>query len=141
MPKPKKPRKPYRPRAVAALPMSFALPASSRVDLQLPPHMILDAFRTGTGDEPGWHTLAAALNIGAVLSRSQPEEVQSAISQALDAIVEVKQRGDETGRWGLSGDQYRIIGAALTLSNEIQDVSTRREIRDAIDIVLKTAGT
>jgi hypothetical protein len=108
-------------------------------NLQLPPHTVLDAFRRGVGDEPGWHTLACALNLGAVLARQQPAEAQAVMSRALEAIVEVRARAAASGRWGVSGDEFRAIGEALTLSNEIQDISTRREIRDALNVVLAEA--
>jgi len=142
MPTSKKPRKRYRPRKLIPgyLPMTFSLPKAAMTNLQLPPHTVLDAFRRGAGDEPGWHTLACAVNIGAVLARTQPNEAQAVMSAALDAIREVQRRGVESGRWGVSGDEFRAIGEALTLSNEIQDISTRREIRDAINVVLETGA-
>jgi hypothetical protein len=139
MPANKKPRKKYKPRPALLRPITYALPKEAMTNLQLPPHVILDAFMRGQGDEPGWHTLTCALNLGAVLSRAQPAEAQAVMSRALDAIVEVKKRGIETGNWGMSGDQYRDIGAALSLSNDMQEASTRREVRDALRIVMRDA--
>jgi hypothetical protein len=139
MPANKKPRKKYKPRPALLRPMIYGLPKEEMTNLQLPPHVTLDAFRRGQGDEPGLHTLIVAVNLGAVLSRAQPADVQSIMSRALDAIVEVKKRGETTGHWGLSGDQFRDIGVALSLSNDLQEASTRREVRAALHIVMKEA--
>lgn len=139
MPTNKKPRKPYRPRKALVRPMVYGIDTESRVNLQLTPHVVLEAFRTGAGDESGWHTLTGMLNVGAVLSRKHPEDVQAIMSRGLDAVVEVKERGLKTGAWGVSGDQFRALADALTLASDLQDTHTRREIRDAINITLATA--
>lgn len=135
----KKPRKAYRPRPALTLPITYALPDSNRTDLQLPPHIILDGFVDGTGTESGCHTLIAAINVGAVLARTEDDETQGILSRALDAIQGVKDRGEDTGRWGMSGDQYRAIAGGLALTSDMQDRKTRREVRDAIDEVRRTA--
>ena len=141
MPTSKKPRKKYRqPREKIVRPIVFALKPEDRVNLQLAPHATLDAFKLGAGDESGWHTLAQAVNFGAVLSRAQPADVQAVMSRALDALVAVRLRFETSGQWGVSGDEYRSLGEALSLANDIQDASTRRELRDALRITLQEAA-
>lgn len=137
MPASKKPRKAYRKRAALMLPMTYALPESNRADLQVTPHMVLESFRLGSGTEVLWHTLAAAINIGSVLARAQSDEVQADMQRARDALLDVQQRGRETGRWGLSGDEFRALGEGLTLTDEMQNASTRRQVRDAIGEVIR----
>lgn len=140
MPSTKKPRKQYKPRPALMLPMTYALPDSNRADLQVTPHMVLESFRLGSGTEVLWHTLAAAINTGSVLARSQSDEVKADMQRARDALLDVQKRGRDTGRWGLSGDQFRALGEGLTLTDEMQNASSRRQVRDAIDEVIRLAA-
>lgn len=132
-------RSSYRPKR-SGIPLVFALSQSMKNDLQLTPLGTLEGFREGTGTEAGAHTLAAAVNLAAVLSREQPEEVQVVASAGLDAIVAIFKRGNETGKWGCSGNEYRAVGTALALGSDLADSSRRREVAVAIQTVLKEAA-
>lgn len=139
----KKPRKPYKRIVIrtteTALPMVFGLPKEAKTDLQLLPHMVLEAFRCGCGSEEGAHTLAAAVNLGSVLARTESSEVQAEFALALDAMHRVMERG-KAGKWGVSGDDLRLIGQALTLSGDMQSQRTKREVCDAICTTYKEAA-
>lgn len=139
----KKPRKPYKRivirTAEISMPVVFGLRDEAKTDLQLLPLMVLDAFRCGCGSEEGAHTLAAAVNLGAVLARKESAEVQAEFDLALDAMHNVMERG-KGGKWGLSGDELRLIGQALTLSGDMQGQRTKREVRDAICATYKEAA-
>lgn len=126
----KKPRKRHKPRP-EQVPIMFALREEQKIDLRLPPQIVLDAFKRGQGDACGANTLAACVNLGAVLSRSQSREVQEVIEAGMDAVSSILKRGSE-GKWGLTGDELKAISEALNLTEEMQDASTRREVRDAI---------
>lgn len=122
------------------LPVIFGLSQSMKNDLALTPLGTLEGFREGTGSEEGAYTLAAAVNLSAVLSREQSAEVRAVASAGLDAIQGVFERGNRTGLWGCSGDQYKAIGAALAIGADMADANTRRDVAKAIKTVLKEAA-
>ncbi|WP_439684846.1 hypothetical protein MNJPNG_04895 [Cupriavidus oxalaticus] len=134
-------RSAYRPKyAPGAMPVTFALSTQMRTDLQLTPMGVLEAFREGTAGEREWHTLAAGINLAAVLSRTQPRDVQTEIEAGMEALLSVRKRGDSTGKWGCSGDEYRAIRLALILGSDMQDASSRRSVRDAIRATIQEGG-
>lgn len=125
------------------IPTIFGMTKAMVNDLQIIPLGILEAFREGTGTEQGWSTLAAAVNVAAVLSRKQPREVQLHIEDGMEALLAIQKRGSERGMWGCSGDEYKAIRLALILGADMQDskVSTRKEVGQAIVTVLREATT
>ncbi len=135
----KKTRKQYRAK-YPAIPITIGLSSEQQTNLRLPPHMILDAFINGAGTEEGAHTLIAAVNLGAVLSRDYHFKVQDAINPGLVAVQSVKDRGERNGKWGVTGDEYKAIAAALTLSDDMQDITTRKGLREAVRSVYKEAA-
>lgn len=120
------------------LPLVFALPSEAKTNLKLPPHMALDALRIGQGDETAANTLAAAVNLGAVLSRRECQEAQDVMNAGLRAVASVLERG-KSGKWGVTGDELRAIGEALSLSDDMQDQRTRAEMQAAIQTVFREA--
>jgi hypothetical protein len=100
--------------------------------------MELMKLREGLGDEQSWHTLVCRLNIG-IVSAWQNEIDSTEINRGLDAMINVRERHKNSGRWGLSGDDLRDIGDALVLTDSIQLSLTRRQLNKAIDYVYKEA--
>lgn len=121
------------------LPSIFGMSKKMSTDLRLPAHLFLEAFRTGHGTEEAAHSLAACMNIGARLSAYQSEEVQEAMSAALDACQAMMDRGNSTGKWGLSGDELKALGEGVNLTNEMQDASMRRQVMNAIHETMRVA--
>ena len=136
----KKPRKKYRRMVIYTtsnpLPITMGITAEMKTELQLPPHLILEAFKNGAGTEEGAHTLAAAVNLGAVMARTQPQEVRDVMEAALHAMHAVMRRG-QGNVWGMSGPEMTAIGEGLALANDMQDISTRRDLRNAIATVYR----
>ena len=130
-----------RPRGTG-LPLVFGLTQSMRTDLDLVPLGTLESFREGTATELAAHTLAAAVNLAAVLAREYAEgdEVQRIVSEALKAVRAIFHRNTSQGSWGISGDEYKAIREALILSGELQGNTTRREVAGAIKQILREAG-
>lgn len=134
-------RSAYRPKyQPGTLPVTFGLTRGMKTDLQITPLGTLEAFLEGTGTENGAHTLAAAVNLAAVMARSQPLDVQGEVGGGLVAMRAVFARGDETGKWGVTGDEYRAIRLALILGADMQDGSTRRAVSTAIQTTLMEAA-
>lgn len=137
MPANKKPRKKLV-RKAHVLPMTIRHNSESDTGMQLIPHMELMKLREGLGDEQSWHTLVCRLNIG-IVSAWQNEIDSTEINRGLDAMINVRERHKNSGRWGLSGDDLRDIGDALVLTDSIQLSLTRRQLNKAIDYVYKEA--
>lgn len=143
MPASKKPRKKYRRIIVrtvdAPLPINFGLSSDMKRDLALTPWLVLDAFKRGDGYEEGAHTLAAAVNLVAVMARRFDASVIASADRALAALHNVMERG-KGGKWGMSGQEMKDVGVALDLGDEMRSVSTRRDVRDALTQVYKEAA-
>jgi hypothetical protein len=124
------------------LPTIYGLTEEMRNDLQIIPLGILESFREGNGNEVNWHTLAAAINVGAVLARKQGPEVCEVVETGMKALMALKTRGNGIGKWILTGDEYRAIRSALLMATDLQDasVSTRRDIAEAIRTTLREAA-
>jgi hypothetical protein len=137
-------RSSYRPKcATGALPVMFRHSGDNDQKLKLIPHAHLSKILAGEGDAECWHTLVFRLNCGCAIANKsfahQPE-VQEEIERALAAMVEVGKRYKRTGKLGCTGDEFRVIGAALNLTDDIQANTTRREQRDAYKWVYGQVG-
>ncbi|NSX18133.1 hypothetical protein HTY52_28935 [Cupriavidus taiwanensis] len=140
----KKRRKPGRPaRETGALPSVFRHSGNADTDLQLIPHSMLAKILAGEGNEECWHTIVFRLNCAnAIANKSfahQPE-VQDEMEKALAAICEVGKRFKRTGKFGCTGDEFKVIGAGLNLADDLQVQTTRREQRDAYRWVYGQVG-
>lgn len=131
----------YRQKYIpGTLPITFAMSQEMRNDLELTPLGMLESFREGTGTEEGYETIVAAINLAAVLSRAQSREAQEVIEKGMEAVLAIMERFKSSRRWGVSGDDYRAIGEALTLGTEMTGISSRREVAVAIQTVLDEAA-
>lgn len=138
MPKSKAPRKARR-TVRGGIPMTIRFGAEDARTLKLIPHQSLDRLRRGVGEESDWHTLAARLNLGAVMSMRYEEyaAVQPDMARALDALRSIRARG----RWDVaSGDELKAIGVALYLIDDMQDGTTRRDLADSMAEVYREAA-
>lgn len=136
----KKPRKKYKPKPVEVLPVTYRHQASADVYLQLIPHSELEKLRTATADEGTFHTLAYRLNWGYVLAGEcfpEQPEVRAQMEKALAAISSVKNRFERTGKYGCTGEEFFTLGNSLNLTDEMQEATTRRQQRDAAELVFK----
>lgn len=137
----KKPRKKRKYTPLPALPIVFRHSDADETALQLAPHISLTNFRMGMATEPDWHTIAARLNVGSVAAhRNEQAEAYFTIEKSLDAIRAIRSRAERSGKWGITGDELKIIGESLVLTDELQKAITRREMAAVIDYVYQTAG-
>ena len=138
MPSNKKPRKKKAERDIS-VPMTIRHCAESETALQLVPHTELMKMREGVGDEGSWHTITARLNIG-ITAAYENDYPQESFRSALDAIINVQKRHKNTGRWGLSGQDYREIGQGLVDTDTLQLSLTRKQFSNAVKYVFKNAA-
>ena len=136
MAKSSKPRKKYKPRPTA-IPVTIRHDAEGDTDLQLIPHLSLENLRQGRPDASDWHTLTARLNLGMVLANFAHKEAVESMLASLNAMLAIARRHDSMGKWGGSGDEYAAIGEGLRLTDDMQMLATRRELKAALEIVFR----
>lgn len=137
----KKPRKKYIPK-LPRIPVIFGITQDASRDLQLVPHAELLKLRNGLADEPTWHTLVCRLNVGMTIAHQgkQNDEVKKTMAESLQAMRDVWVRHEKTSKWGASGEELKAIGDGLVLTDDLQNVSTRRELREAVNHVYRVAA-
>ncbi len=145
MPSSKRPRKPMRrDKIVHTNPFNSVIakldPDNTR-NLKLVPHQCLAEIREGRGTEQSWNTLAARVNWAGVLACNVEfeQDLRPPIKEALDALRALDARYKDKGKYIATGDELRAIGEALSLADDIQDVTTRRDHRDAFVTVMAVA--
>jgi hypothetical protein len=141
MPKSARPRKKYRPQPFR-LPATIRYSQADEQHLQLVPHVSLEQRRTGDADEGAWHTLAVRVNWGVVLAARHDHlaECRPVMAASIGALRSIWERHGRTGAWGFSGEEYRALGDALVLVDEMQLALPRRDLLDALRVTFKVAG-
>jgi hypothetical protein len=138
MPSNKKPRK-KQARRPLILPMTIRHSAEADTELQLAPHAELMKLREGYGDEGSWHTLVCRLNVGLTVAWQNNLD-NNVMRKGLDAMINVRERHNKSGKWGLSGDDLREVGDALIATDNLQLSLTRKQLNKAIEYVYKEAA-
>ena len=138
MPSNKKPRK-RKTQKASLLPITIRHSEETEIALQLAPHAELMKFREGIATEESWHTIVARLNVGLVALQQNHGQTK-AVEAALNAMIKVKERNQKTGKWILSGQDYKEIGLGLGDTDSAQLSLTRKQFAKAIEYVFKTAA-
>lgn len=143
----KKPRKRRSvapvPKADRPLPIVFAVAPELKRRLDTGAHSSLDALRLGAGVADDAHTVMHAALLALELRRHmKPDQTtDDVIADGLAAIRRVYARHEKTGKWGFTGDEFASLKEVLTLSDAMQGLCSRREMRDAAAAVaIKTKG-
>lgn len=132
----RKPRKAYRPKCERGqLPVTLRFSADAGLYLHIAPREALESVLNGRGKPDDWHTLAARLNWGAVASQRFDGDGQRVMAAALEAVLGLKDRGERTGKWGVTGDEYRALALGLDCCEQMDQHLTRREMRDDLRTV------
>ena len=145
MPGNTKRRKPGRPaREIGKLPVTLRQRFDSDTHLKLVPLEHLDKILRGDGDNEAFCTLAYRLLVGEGLARAhfdhQPEAMTT-MNDAKRALHAVGTRYHKTGRVGFTGDEYRALSPAINLIDDMQNLTTRRQQREAYRAVEPKVGS
>lgn len=137
MPTSKKPRKKYTGKyrlIPGATPVVFGTKAGDDSILKLTPHVELDRFRDGTADGAAYNTLAERVGWGYVMAGEvfDNPDAREVTVKGLNAIRSIFDRKQRTGKYGITQEEYTLIGDALNMTDELQSNSTRREQRDTL---------
>jgi hypothetical protein len=139
MAKNKRPRKRYKPRHPDGLqlPVTIRFSPKAEMDLQMIPHQELEAVMRGEGTEYSLGAINFRINSGYVLAGETfaDPQLRSSMETALGGVHAMIARWKKTGKVGCTGEEFRAIGAGLTLCDEMQLVSTRRELLHATNVV------
>lgn len=119
------------------LPVTIRFAQRHETDLQLNPHTTLDKFRDGAAEEGDWHLLALRTNWGRVLAERHFVDAAPEMMAGQDALLAVKEHYIRTERWGIAQPEFVAMGQALNLTDAIQLQCTRRELRDALEVVYR----
>lgn len=98
------------------------------------PHNDLADMREGRGTEDGFWTIVDRLNWASTLA-SMVEfsfDPGPVINAAIDAMMVLHARAKELRRFVLKADELKAAGEGLTLADDMQDATTRRQHRDAL---------
>ena len=128
-------RSKYRPRSVINPLIRNPL---ADTQFKVLPQAVLTKFKDGTADAVDVNTLTMRLNTGYVMSTEifDTPEATATLLEGLQAIRGVINRLQTTGRVGATGAEYNAIGAALTLTDEMQDQCTQRQHAEVMAAVL-----
>lgn len=137
----RKQRRAYVP-AERRIPIILRHNSAAECQLMLVPHEELEKLRTGVATEESWHTLAFRINVGQALAVAYfTPDVREALSDAAIAVSEVGKRYMGEKRLGVTGDQFRAIARGLTITDDLQKITTRREQLAAHEFAMTTART
>lgn len=136
----KKPRKRHVRRDIG-LPMTIRHNADADFQMQLMPHAELLKLREGLGDEATWHTIVCRLNVGSVLAfQNELPEIHILMRKALDCMIAIRDRFQRVKKWGISGEELKIIGDSVTIVDDLQLQLTRRQFSQALNYVYNHAA-
>ena len=139
MPKTKKPRKAYRPRAVIANPVGYVLEGMTRISraevvrMLTANHAAMMNLTKGEGTVDDWRVVTGALNMAAVLDEQVYDcAYQDELSEALKAHGRCGVRRWNGGNFGYTGPDLQIVNFALSVHDEQMTKATVGEIERAL---------
>lgn len=120
----KKPRKAYRQKGVALMP-------GQKRDLELAVRIHIHKLWTGTLDSPGWNTLAAHINLCAIIAKDDRYQ------PAMDALDAIKARKIRTGVYGATGDERKLLIDQFNDAVEFLSGRTDMQVAHAVQAVYR----
>lgn len=123
MSKSARPRKSYKPKPRAHLPMSWRQPDHNSYNLQVTPHLALDLLRKGKATLFDVGTIHLRIVWGRLALQTIFENgEQLQVLQAAEAIMEPKSEP-----YALQAQDYQTLSEALNIADVVQKQCTRRE--------------
>lgn len=116
------------------LPIIFRNDAETERELKLMAHSDLAEIRDERGTEEQYWTVANRMNWASTLASMIEFSFDPApiINAGLDAALALNKRFVTFGKLRISEAEAAAIGEALTLADDMQDATTRRQHRDAL---------
>lgn len=137
----KKPRKAYHPKP-CGVPMTIRHNDSDDNMLKMMGHSELLKLENGDATDGSWHQVVCRLNLGARLNDVHfSGDAQTVIGKAWDSMIKIRERFERVGKWGALPQEIITVRDALVIVDDVQDLVTRRELRDAINFVMQNASS
>jgi hypothetical protein len=132
-----KPRKSYKPIPRRGnLPIVYGISPEIKAELAIAPFMAISLFASGHASEELAYTIINSILIGYELAKDELDRQRLICGS--EAMKSVLYRGAQ-GRWGFSGQELKDVTVAIALSDKLQDMATRREMRRALQAVFENA--
>jgi hypothetical protein len=105
--------------------------------LKLQPYICLETFVTRNSKVYDWNTVCTRLNVGFNLSVNHDlEEAIPVLKDGLETVLKINERFRRTGTWRADDREIAVMRQGLTLTDDIQDITTRREQLEAFKEVV-----
>lgn len=135
MAKSKAPRKKYVPKTNAPAVLRFS--EEDMRDFQLMPHAELFNLRNGVGTTDSWDTLEMRFKWGMSLAKlHQQAHAEEFFGQAMAKLAIVHERFAAAEKYDLGNEEAKVLGEGLTLADDLQLISTRREVHSTLNQTL-----
>lgn len=119
-------------KPVVKAPLLFRRPQAHQVTLMIVPHAHLQALVDGRGTEDEFLTVAFRVAVGSSLTAFADDEDQKPLNEvflaSLNSLIAVGERYERLGKFGCNGDELTNLKEGLNLTDDLQAVTTRRQL-------------
>lgn len=141
MPGNKRPKKKFK-NTVCKLktnsPINIRYDKAGDLRLKLPPQVSLEQFKNNEGTMAAWTTLYFRIHVGIKLAdKFDTNSIMNHFNEAIDLLNNIKKNYVESNTWVFTGDDIDTLRAVLTVIDEMQDNTTRRDQLEAYNAVYK----
>ncbi|WP_144106854.1 hypothetical protein [Paraburkholderia sp. BCC1886] len=130
-------------KAPPKLPSIFRHSANDDLKLKLIPHQHLQAIFDRRGTKAEFASVAFRVIVGACLAvyADDQETLDVVYKAAIDSLIAVGERYQRVETFGLNGDEMRQLKDALNLTDEVQELTTRRQQVDMYKAAYQFVGS
>lgn len=140
MPGNKRPKKKFK-NTVCKLktnsPINIRYDKAGDLRLKLPPQVSLEQFKNNEGTMAAWTTLYFRIHVGIKLADKFNDSILVYLNEAIDLLDSIKKNYVEKNTWVFTGEDIDTVRAVLTVIDEMQDNTTRRDQLEAYNAVYK----
>ncbi|WWC82002.1 hypothetical protein [Burkholderia phage vB_BpP_HN05] len=115
---------------VASTPIVFR-DRANEAELMLIPHLCLESFTKGLGNEQAFDTLTYRMLMTAALTKhidmDDLHDVACVVGAAVQAMKNIGDRYLRTGVWGVSGDDVSQIKEGLGIADQLQELVSMKD--------------
>ncbi len=115
-----------------ALPITYGSRDGALITAQLKARLALEDFRRGEATLDDWAAIYTVLVVGLLLASDKTSEVACSIEQARRVLLEFGALMQEMSEIPLAEEQFVRLGDGLSYSEALLEMSTRRQVRDAV---------
>jgi hypothetical protein len=112
--------------------MQQAFTPGEQATLNLPVREALQSLRDGEGNDVHWNTLAAVVNVCLLRGERIAPEVVAVAKDGQAAVLDVLDRHQRTGRWGVTHANLVGIEACIDLHEQLIALSTPAQMMWAL---------